>query len=198
MPVYALGLYTDKTLVGELCEDWSSISWWKGERRLAREFCRMAFREVKPREGRTISFVRVQEFLLGICSSASPAVDQPRLMVLASADYPQSALAHLLLKAYSSLSPGLLLHGPPGPSVQSLLEDLWASLRDPPATVLTIDRVKSHLEETKGTMLEAIEKVAGRGVKLDHLVEKSNDLSYSSKLFYKRTKTLSSSCCTVQ
>ena len=58
----------------------------------------------------------------------------------------------------------------------------------------TISKVQQELDDTKDVMVKTIEAVLERGEKLDSLVEKSNQLSYSSKAFYKTAKS-QNSCC---
>jgi synaptobrevin family protein YKT6 len=58
-------------------------------------------------------------------------------------------------------------------------------------------KIRKELEETKAIMHQAIENVLERGEKLDHLVDKSSDLSMSSKAFYS-TAADQNSCCILQ
>lgn len=60
----------------------------------------------------------------------------------------------------------------------------------------TIMRVQQELDETKIVLHKTIESVLQRGEKLDNLVERSNQLSMQSKMFYKTAKK-QNSCCTV-
>lgn len=56
-------------------------------------------------------------------------------------------------------------------------------------------KIKKDIDETKVVMYDAIDKVLARGEKIDHLVQKSDDLSGASKSFYKTAKKTNSSCC---
>jgi synaptobrevin family protein YKT6 len=56
-------------------------------------------------------------------------------------------------------------------------------------------KVKKDLEETKEVLHQALEKLLDRGDKIDNLIERSDELSSSSKEFYRRTKD--SKCCTI-
>lgn len=58
-----------------------------------------------------------------------------------------------------------------------------------------LTRIQDDLDETTIILKNTIEAVLDRGEKLDDLVEKSNQLSYSSKTFYKTAKK-TNSCCT--
>lgn len=49
-------------------------------------------------------------------------------------------------------------------------------------------------DETKIVLHQTIESVLKRGEKLDALVDKSNDLSLASQMFYKQAKK-ANSCC---
>ncbi len=62
----------------------------------------------------------------------------------------------------------------------------------------SIAKITKDLEQTKTVLHESIDKMLERGEKIDKIVEKSQDLSSQSKLFYKRSKKLNSwcgSCC---
>ena len=58
----------------------------------------------------------------------------------------------------------------------------------------TITKINKDLEETRVTLHESIDKMLERGTKIDTLVDKSNDLSRQSKVFYKKSKKLNSWC----
>jgi synaptobrevin homolog YKT6 len=53
----------------------------------------------------------------------------------------------------------------------------------------------NELEQTKLVLHETIEAALQRGQKIDDLIVKSNDLSGSSKMFYKTAKK-QNQCCT--
>jgi synaptobrevin family protein YKT6 len=55
-------------------------------------------------------------------------------------------------------------------------------------------RVQKDLDETKAVMVKTMENLIGRGEKLEHLMETSNDLSGQAKLFHKQAKK-TNSCC---
>ena len=57
-------------------------------------------------------------------------------------------------------------------------------------------KVQTELEETKVVLHKAIDSVLQRGERLDDLVEKSDQLSSSSKMFYKQARK-TNSCCNV-
>ncbi|KAL1919963.1 uncharacterized protein VTP21DRAFT_1895 [Calcarisporiella thermophila] len=60
----------------------------------------------------------------------------------------------------------------------------------------TIMRVQKELDETKIVLHKTIESVLQRGERLDTLVERSDQLSNQSKMFYKAAKK-TNSCCVV-
>ena len=49
-------------------------------------------------------------------------------------------------------------------------------------------KIQKELDETKIVLHKTIESVLERGEKIDTLVQKSNDLSGSSKMFYKQVR----------
>ncbi len=59
-----------------------------------------------------------------------------------------------------------------------------------------LEKVKEDIEEIKEVMINNIELILQRGVKLDELIQKSNDLSENSKRFLKASKKVNS-CCAV-
>ena len=63
-----------------------------------------------------------------------------------------------------------------------------------PAAADKLTKIQRDLDETQAVLHQTIDSVLERGVKLDSLVEKSNDLSGQSKLFYKTAKK-HNSCC---
>mmetsp|Transcript_31302 Transcript_31302/g.35623 ORF Transcript_31302/g.35623 Transcript_31302/m.35623 type:complete len:202 (+) Transcript_31302:69-674(+) len=63
-----------------------------------------------------------------------------------------------------------------------------------PAAADKVTKIQRDLDETTQVLHKTIDSVLERGVKLDSLVERSNDLSSQSKLFYKSAKK-TNSCC---
>lgn len=57
-----------------------------------------------------------------------------------------------------------------------------------------LTRIMNELEETKMVLHETIEKALERGTKIDNLIDKSNELSGSSKMFFKTAKK-QNQCC---
>jgi synaptobrevin homolog YKT6 len=76
------------------------------------------------------------------------------------------------------------------------LESCLVEYQDP-TKVDKLMKVDKSLSETKEVLHKTIEAVLARGEKLDDLVDKSAELSASSKAFYKTAKK-TNSCCTVQ
>jgi len=82
-----------------------------------------------------------------------------------------------------------------GPCHVAELDGELVRYRDP-ATADSIMKMQNDLDETKIILHKTIDSVLERGVKLDQLVEKSNDLSVSSKMFY-QTAQDQNSCCSM-
>ena len=57
-----------------------------------------------------------------------------------------------------------------------------------------LTKIQADLHETKIILHKTIESVLDRGEKLDNLVDKSNDLSMASQMFYKQARK-TNSCC---
>lgn len=65
-----------------------------------------------------------------------------------------------------------------------------------PSQADSIMKVQQELDETKIVLHKTIENVLQRGEKLDSLVDKSEALSSSSRMFYKQAKK-TNSCCVI-
>jgi synaptobrevin homolog YKT6 len=65
-----------------------------------------------------------------------------------------------------------------------------------PAAADKVTKIQKDLDETTQILHKTIDSVLERGVKLDNLVERSNDLSAQSKMFYKQAKK-TNSCCVI-
>ena len=63
-----------------------------------------------------------------------------------------------------------------------------------PSQADQLTRIMQELEQTKVVLHETIEAALERGQKIDTLIDKSNDLSGSSKMFYKTAKK-QNQCC---
>ncbi|CAG8675805.1 21162_t:CDS:2 [Cetraspora pellucida] len=59
-----------------------------------------------------------------------------------------------------------------------------------------IIKVQEQLDETKLVMNKTIEGLLQRGEKLDDLIDRSQEISFQSKAFYKQAKK-TNSCCTI-
>ena len=73
------------------------------------------------------------------------------------------------------------------------IEDYLQKYQDP-AAADKVTKIQRDLDETTQILHKTIDSVLERGVKLDSLVERSNDLSSQSKIFYKTAKK-TNSCC---
>lgn len=65
-----------------------------------------------------------------------------------------------------------------------------------PATADKVTKIQKDLDETTQILHKTIDSVLERGAKLDDLVERSDDLSKQSKMFYKQAKK-TNSCCVI-
>ncbi|KAG9303571.1 hypothetical protein G9A89_018467 [Geosiphon pyriformis] len=59
-----------------------------------------------------------------------------------------------------------------------------------------IMKVQEQLDETKKVMNKTMESLLQRGERLDDLIDRSRDISFQSKAFYKQAKK-TNSCCTI-
>jgi len=77
----------------------------------------------------------------------------------------------------------------------SPLEEYLTKYQDP-ASADKVTKIQNDLDETTNILHKTIDSVLERGVKLDSLVEKSNDLSRQSKAFHNQAKK-TNSCCVI-
>jgi synaptobrevin family protein YKT6 len=75
------------------------------------------------------------------------------------------------------------------------LKDYIVKYQDPQQAD-SIMKIQKELDETKIVLHKTIESVLERGEKIDNLVQKSDELSASSKMFYTQAKK-QNSCCIV-
>jgi synaptobrevin family protein YKT6 len=75
------------------------------------------------------------------------------------------------------------------------VEEYLAKYQDP-AAADKVTKIQKDLDETTEILHKTIDSVLERGVKLDNLVERSDDLSKQSKMFYKQAKK-TNSCCVI-
>ena len=75
------------------------------------------------------------------------------------------------------------------------LEEYLVKYQDP-ASADKVTKIQNDLDETTTILHRTIDAVLERGAKLDSLVEKSDDLSRQSKMFYKQAKK-TNSCCVI-
>ncbi|QLG71655.1 hypothetical protein HG535_0B07010 [Zygotorulaspora mrakii] len=74
--------------------------------------------------------------------------------------------------------------------------ELYIRKYQDPSQADAIMKVQQELDETKIVLHKTIENVLERGEKLDNLVDKSESLTASSKMFYKQAKK-TNSCCSI-
>lgn len=82
------------------------------------------------------------------------------------------------------------------PSFTYATLDTYIKKYQDPTQADSIMKVQQELDETKIVLHKTIESVLERGEKLDSLVDKSEALSSSSRMFYKQAKK-TNSCCLI-
>lgn len=65
-----------------------------------------------------------------------------------------------------------------------------------PENACNILKIQKDLDSTKDVLLKTVEQLLERGVKLEDVAEKSNDLSFQSKAFMKQAESMNS-CCSI-
>ncbi|KAK6464524.1 Longin-like domain-containing protein [Scheffersomyces coipomensis] len=111
---------------------------------------------------------------------------------------PAYTLINKVLEEYLSLHPSQewsnIISTNPNLTYDAL-EQYLKKYQDP-TQADAIMRVQAELDETKIVLHKTIEGVLQRGEKLDSLVDKSEALSSSSRMFYKQAKK-TNSCCVI-
>ncbi|QRV78352.1 Synaptobrevin [Ceratobasidium sp. AG-Ba] len=118
-------------------------------------------------------------------------------VLISDEDYPVRPAFTLLTKAldeFVTSVPSSSYANPPSISFPQL--QAYVAKYQDPKQADTIMRVQQELDETKIVLHKTIEAVLARGEKLDDLVDRSNQLSISSKQFYKTAKN-KNSCCVI-
>ena len=121
-------------------------------------------------------------------------------LVICDGEYPQRVAFTLIGKMLEDFT---AMHGMNWMSVttdNSLdfppINDAIVRYQDPrEADQLT--KLQSDLDEVKDVVLDTMDSLLQRGERLDTLVDKSDDLSRQSKVFYKQSKK-ANGCCVVQ
>lgn len=120
-------------------------------------------------------------------------------VVITDEEYPTRVAFHLTKKLidatenkYANGAWGQLGEGQ---AKVSELNDAIVSYQDP-KQVDQITKIQGELDDTMDLMRENLDKIIDRGVKLDELLDRSNDLSSNSKMFYK-TARQHNRCCVI-
>jgi synaptobrevin homolog YKT6 len=129
-------------------------------------------------------------------SNVSPTADLMSYVVIAEGNYPSSAAYQLiwkeLLPRFSAASLDHLKLDCQDQPPDFLKQALTAYQN---ATPDTLDLTKQTIEDIKEIMVDNIEKLLARGVKIDELIKKSIDLEAASKIYLTKTKNLNKCRC---
>lgn len=136
-----------------------------------------------------------QEEMEGYRVHAHVRADGLAATATCDAEYPARAAFSLLAQALAEFERS-------SPGWRAGLERDWPPLaehlrraRDPKAYD-RIAKIQGDLDETTDVLHKTIDNLLERGEKLDSLVERSDDLSKQSKMFYKQARK-TNSCCVV-
>lgn len=122
-------------------------------------------------------------------------------VVISDKEYPVRpayTLINKILEEYLSLHPSENWSNVAATSPSLAYDKLETYLKkyQDPSQADSIMKVQQELDETKIVLHKTIESVLQRGEKLDSLVDKSEALSSSSRMFYKQAKK-TNSCCVI-
>ena len=131
-----------------------------------------------------------------ICHSLTKS-DKTGAVLICDEEYPQRVAFTFILKAlddFCRLHPRSTWSQVPFGEVPELRKQF--DLFQDPKQADSITKIQGDLDETKLILYDTIEKVLDRGEKLDDIVAKSENLSLTSKQFYKTAKS-ANSCCLI-
>eukprot|EP01100_Stratorugosa_tubuloviscum_P001341 TRINITY_DN129_c0_g1_i1.p1 TRINITY_DN129_c0_g1~~TRINITY_DN129_c0_g1_i1.p1 ORF type:complete len:203 (+),score=63.66 TRINITY_DN129_c0_g1_i1:50-658(+) len=164
-----------------------------------REAALFASREVVGRiKGGMVCSVEYQQYM---CHVQVREAEGLACAVITDREYPQRVAFSLIASSFDQF---FTLHSS-NPSISSPSSDL--SLSSPsidsllsryqqPEQADKIIKIQKELDSTKEILVQSIDQLLERGEKLEDLAQRSNDLSYQSKLFLDKSKELNS-CCTI-
>ncbi|KAJ2019695.1 palmitoyltransferase [Coemansia sp. S680] len=119
-------------------------------------------------------------------------------VVITDREYPGRValgLAAKMIDEYTKVHDDRFIESATGKTGFVVLKEFIGKYQDPKQAD-SIMRVQQELDETKVVLHKTIESLLERGEKLDALVDRSNQLSSQSKMFYKTAKK-TNSCCIV-
>jgi len=150
----------------------------------------------KPAQAGTRSSVKHEDFFCYVYSTPHGF----NCVAFADVEYPQRVAFGYLAKMgeeYVKVTGGKL----PSPPTENCMNPQFKGTHDAmllqfqnPAEADQLTAIMRQLDETKLILHSTIESAIERGQKIDTLIEKSNELSGSSKLFYK-TAAKQNQCC---
>jgi synaptobrevin family protein YKT6 len=118
-------------------------------------------------------------------------------VLICDEEYPQRVAYSFILKSLDDFvkkHPKYTWRNVPFPEVPEIKQQF--DLFQDPRQADSITQIQGDLDETKVILYNTIEQVLERGEKLDDIVAKSENLSLTSKQFYKTAKS-TNSCCTI-
>lgn len=118
-------------------------------------------------------------------------------IVVADANYPSRAAFAILAKILDDYELQCESGSSTDPEIRTKADNLLEAaleLYQDPLNADKVGKIQKELDETKIVLHKTIEGVLERGEKLDSLVERSNDLSLASQMFYKSARK-TNACC---
>jgi len=118
--------------------------------------------------------------------------------ITADMEYPPRVAFVLLTELLENFSAGVAgWQAAQGPEEVSFPELDEAIVRyQDPAEADNIVKIQQQIDETKDVLHNTIDNLLARGEKLDRLVERSDELSMQSKMFYRQARK-TNSCCVI-
>eukprot|EP00049_Salpingoeca_infusionum_P018064 m.355593 g.355593 ORF g.355593 m.355593 type:complete len:198 (+) comp17288_c0_seq1:381-974(+) len=196
MKVYAVGLFETTTSDPRLLSEFKILSdFGFFQRGSVGEFMSFFMHELATRTsaGQRQS-VKEQSYVCHVHARE----DKVTSVVITDEEYPQRVAFTLGYKAtddFKAKFPAEKWTGAPQATPFPELEALMVRYQDP-AQADNLMKVQRELDETQVVLRQAFESLLARDEKLDDLVSKSEELSATSKTFYKTAKS-TNSCCVV-
>lgn len=126
--------------------------------------------------------------ILSYSQAGKESLDSNRIVFITTTNYPSSPILRLSMNLLGEFEKNT------NQSNFVLLQERVDQCQEP-KDVDKIAFIQSEIEETKMIMISNIDAILRRGERLEDLLEKTTDISASSKTFLKKSKKLNSWCC---
>lgn len=195
-----------------ICKTFNLSNFMFYKRPTVRQFLTMVMREAATclsldSDGNSNIFIEMYKSDIPICVYYSPPLETKhsfnKLVIIGNKNFSKFMYSHIALQLRNRFENDTITKFLPtdvkrdisNPPFRWLkLVKRWTKPNDVIREMNKTELAKHNLENTKKILSKTMTSLLDRGDSIDHLIEKSNDLSHSSKLFYKKTNAFHSCC----